>query len=104
MTNQEKIQEAAERIIEFGLDDTVWTTDELRRVAKLGTLFVAWEPAPKCTVWLRVSERKGDVSVLIEAKMGKVSHESAVKHGGMLVRVGTLAKDIERTVALMGAA
>lgn len=100
MTNQEKIQLAAEKIIEFGLSGTGWTAENMRNVAKEpgACLFVHWEPSQKCYVRLHVDERKDAVRVLVEAKMVKASYVDARKHGTFLSRIAFLAQQIEEAI------
>jgi hypothetical protein len=98
MTNREKIQLAAERIIEFGLDGTLWTAERLRHEAEHAPISITWEPAQKSFVRLYVDERHGAVRVRLEAKMSKVSHAAARKHGTFLNRIAFLAQQIEEAI------
>jgi hypothetical protein len=98
VTNREKIQLAAERIIEFGLDGTLWSADRLRHEATCAPIRITWEPAERCRVRLHVDEHKGAVRVRIEAKMGKVDHAEARKHGTFMNRIAFFAQQIEEAI------
>jgi hypothetical protein len=99
ITNQQRIQAIAERIIAFGLADTTWTPENMRRVAKVANLSVTWTPVKRCSITLIVDENKGVVRVRIEARTGKVLVRAANKLCSRMNEVIYLAQEIEAELA-----